>query len=133
MSHRARTRGRSGATGRMEADSSHASALLSRQPNVNLRIEELIVEGAAAGDRYALGESFETELRRLFVESGVPSSLAVPAERDRIEAAGRGVSPDTKAADVARHIARAVYDGLSGSGDADKPAAEESVHPRGRE
>lgn len=84
--------------------------------NVNLHVAELIVESPTAADRYQLAEGFEAELRRLFVERGIPPILNESAERDRLDASSGELShlPSTA---VARAIAGAVYHGLGGSSD----------------
>jgi hypothetical protein len=80
--------------------------------HVVLRVEELIVDRSSPASRYVLADSFDLELRRLFVERGVPRSLSQSAERDCIAA-----SATFQAGDNARGqgtgIAGAVYGALS--------------------
>jgi len=82
------------------------------EPSVELRIEELVLNGFAPGDRYAIGDTVERELARLLDEQGVPRLLRVQSATDEIRRAtfktARGATPPA----IGHQIARAVYQRL---------------------
>jgi hypothetical protein len=80
--------------------------------NIEIRIEELTLDGFAPGDGPRLGEAVERELARLFAEEGVPPSLARSGDLARLEGGPVVAAPtmDPEAAGVA--VARAVHEGL---------------------
>ncbi len=79
---------------------------------VDLRIEELVLDGFAPADRYRIAEAVESELARLFAEQGVPPSLLAgqaPALRDGASfEAARGAPAEQ----IGAQVARAIYKGL---------------------
>jgi hypothetical protein len=80
--------------------------------NVELHIEELVLHGFAAADRYRIGEMVERELARLFAEEGVPSSLAENVDARHLDAGAFHVAPNSKAEAIGAQVAQAVYGGL---------------------
>ena len=80
--------------------------------NIELHIEELILHGFAAGDRYAIGEALERELVQLFKEQGVPPSLVQSGEISRLDAGAFEMKPGSKTEMIGQQMARAVYKGL---------------------
>jgi hypothetical protein len=80
--------------------------------NVELHIEELVLHGFAAADRYRIGETVERELARLFAEEGIPATLTSSLEASRLDAGAFHVAPNSKAEAVGAEVARAVYGGL---------------------
>jgi len=79
---------------------------------VELHIDELVLEGFSAGDRYRIGEALERELTRLFEEKGVPGSFTSGKEIDRINGGSFQVAPGARAERVGTQVAGAVYGGL---------------------
>ncbi len=82
--------------------------------NVELHIEELVLHGFAASDRYRIGEIVERELARLFAEEGVPASLTSSLEAERLDAGAFHVAANSRAEAVGAQVAQAVYGGLKG-------------------
>jgi hypothetical protein len=80
--------------------------------NVELHIEELVLHGFAAADRYRIGEMVERELARLFAEEGIPATLAGGLEAPHLDAGAFHVAANSKAEAVGAEVARAVYGGL---------------------
>jgi hypothetical protein len=80
--------------------------------NVELHIEELVLHGFAAADRYRIGEMVQRELARLFAEEGVPATLASSLEAPHLDAGTFHVAANSKAEAVGAEVARAVYGGL---------------------
>lgn len=79
---------------------------------VELHIDELVLEGFFAEDRYRIGEALEKELTRLFEERGVPGSLTSESEMDTIKGGSFQVAPGARAERVGSQVAGAVYGGL---------------------
>jgi hypothetical protein len=86
---------------------------LNSQPPIELHIDELVVNGFAPADRYAISDAVERELTRLLGEQGVPSSLRVEGATDEIKAAAFNATPNAKPPTIGRQIAEAVYQGFS--------------------
>lgn len=57
-----------------------------KRKNIELNIEELVLPGFKASERYRIGEAVERELARLFAEQGMPQSLVKSGEIARLEA-----------------------------------------------
>ncbi len=79
---------------------------------VELHIEELVLHGFAAADRYRIGETAERELARLFAEEGVPAALTSGLDVQHLDAGTFHVAAHSKAEAVGAEVARAVYGGL---------------------
>jgi hypothetical protein len=75
-------------------------------PNVELRIDELILHGFSAAERYAIGDAVLSELETLLRESGVNAAASrdIPWLR-----AQNPVSADRKPQVIGVQIARAVH------------------------
>ena len=80
--------------------------------NVELRIEELVLHGFEPADHHRIGEAVESELARLFVEEGVPTSLAREGGTDRVDGGTIEAQPGSGAEAIGALVARAVYGGL---------------------
>ena len=83
-------------------------------PDVRLRIEELVLDGFAPGDRYRIGEAVERELARLLAERGVPGALAAGGEAPQLDAGSFELAPTLSAEAIGARVAAAVYGGLGG-------------------
>ena len=79
-------------------------------PDIELHIQELVLDGFAPGDRYAVAEGLQRELVRLLEEHGVPAHLLrgdAPAAIDAGQMTiPRGVSPAVVGASAAQAIHR---------------------------
>jgi hypothetical protein len=82
--------------------------------NIELHIEELLLDGFAPKDRYAIGEGLQTELVRLLTEQGMPGHLpvGVDVEAARLDAGSFAAGPEDGAEGLGAQIARSVYQGL---------------------
>ena len=80
--------------------------------NVDLHIEELVLHGFEPADHNRIGEAVQRELSRLFVEEGVPPSLARESGIDRVDGGAFEAQPGSGAEDIGALVARAVYGGL---------------------
>jgi len=98
----------------LSAQSRTASDSLSDAGNsVELHIEELVLHGFPAGDRYRVGEALERELTRLFTERDVPSSISHNIEGGSMDAGSFNVAPGADAETIGIQIARALYEGMT--------------------
>jgi hypothetical protein len=80
--------------------------------NLNLHIEELVLHGFAAGDRYLIREAVQQELSRLFVEQGVPPALAQGGAIERLDGGSFEMAAGMKAGAIGTQIAQSIYQGL---------------------
>jgi len=80
--------------------------------SVDLHIDELVLNGFAPADRYAIGEAVERELNRLFTERGTPASIARDVEITSLNGGAINVKPGHNADATGNQLARAIYDGL---------------------
>jgi len=83
-------------------------------PDVRLRIEELVLDGFAPGDRDRIGEAVERELGRLLAERGVPGAVAAGGEAPRVDAGSFELAPEAGPEAIGSRVAAAVYGGLGG-------------------
>lgn len=79
---------------------------------VEILIDELVLHGFAAGDRYPIAEALEQELARLMREQGVAPALTRPGETERIDAGSFSLAAGSPANAVGVRSAQAVYRGL---------------------
>jgi hypothetical protein len=79
---------------------------------VEFVIDELVLHGFAAGDRYAIGEALALELERL-ASAGNPASLASLGSLPEIRAGSVSLQPGARPAAVGTQVARAVHAGLA--------------------
>ncbi|HET6974141.1 MAG TPA: hypothetical protein VFH96_08970 [Pyrinomonadaceae bacterium] len=84
---------------------------------VELHIEELVLHGFAAGDRYAIAEAVQRELSRLLMVQvagqGLPPSFAENSEQARLDAGTFKVSPSANCEAIGGQIAQTVHQGLN--------------------
>ncbi len=80
--------------------------------NVELHIEELVLHGFAAKDRYAIGEAVQRELARLFAEQGVHSSLGKGYQVEKLDGGAFDVKQGSRADAIGTQVAQSVYGGL---------------------
>ncbi len=83
-----------------------------RPRNIKLHIEELVLDGFGAGDRYRIADSVERELTRLFAEQGVPQSLIQGGEIERLDGGAFETARGSRPEAIGAKVARAVYGGM---------------------
>jgi hypothetical protein len=85
---------------------------LNSQRSVELHIEELVLHGFAPGDRYALGDAVETELREVLAKQHLLPTAVVTREIDWIDAGEfrmmSGATPHTIGGSIAKAISHAL-------------------------
>ena len=81
--------------------------------NVRLHIEEVVLEGFPAGDRYRIAAAAEAELTRLFTDRGAPPGLASGGAVPALDGGSFDVAPDARPDRIGVQVEQAVYGGLS--------------------
>ena len=84
---------------------------LKNQHSVDLHIEELVLNGFAPADGYAIGEGLERELQRIIVAEGMPAWLRADGEPSNITIRDYTISSDVQADAVGSQIARTIHGG----------------------
>ena len=80
---------------------------------IELHIEELVLDGFAAADRYRIGDMIERELSRLLsAQEGVPSALVANDGRAHLDAGATNVAAGSTPEQIGAQVAQAVYGGL---------------------
>lgn len=83
-----------------------------RPRRIELHIEELVLAGFPAAQRYAIGDALERELSRLIADRGLPSAMVPGGEIARLDAGDFAVAPGAHGNAIGAQVARAVYRGL---------------------
>ena len=126
MSQRERARSRLGVN-----DSSIAvTNLFERnleEPNVEMKIEQMILEGFSPSDRYRIGDSVQNELERIFNEQGVSWTINKSIELETLDGGEFATTHATRAASVGNQLAQSVYQGISRIGSDDQFASSSSA------
>jgi hypothetical protein len=81
-------------------------------PTVSLRIETLVLDGFAPGDRYRIGAAMQRELERLVSMHGLAPWLGRKGEIARLDGGEFQVASSARADAIGSQIAQAVYGGL---------------------
>jgi len=81
--------------------------------SIDLNIDELVLNGFAIADRYAIGNAFERELSRLFTEQGIPQALSENFEIGDIQGSALALERGLDAETIGSELARSVYRGLT--------------------
>ena len=85
-----------------------------RPAHIKLHIEELVLQGFAPGDRYAISEAVERELSRLLTEHSAErsSSSSWRSNTECLDAGAFRVDPRSRPHAIGTKIARAIHGGL---------------------
>jgi hypothetical protein len=83
------------------------------QPNLELQIDELVIDGLPHLHRAQLGAIVQQELARLFAERGVPPVLHQAHTHPWVDGGAITLQPGASTRTVAGQIAQAVYGGLT--------------------
>jgi hypothetical protein len=85
------------------------------QPSaVQVHIEELVLEGFDARDRYRIAEGLEQELAQVFAERGVPPGISKSVRIERFDAGEFQVTPGTAPKAVGAQVAQTLFRYWSG-------------------
>jgi hypothetical protein len=89
------------------------SSLKKGRPTLSLHIGELILHGFASIDDNRIGEATQRELARLFVQQGVPRSLASRTTVDLLDGGALKIASASTPEPIGTQLARAIYGALS--------------------
>jgi hypothetical protein len=84
-----------------------------RPERIEVRIEELVLDGLPPADAQGVGAAVERELSRLLTERGIPGHLLQGQAPQLIDAGAFARSLSATPPAVGGEIARAVYGGLA--------------------
>ena len=110
MSQRGRMRRQRG--GRVPLGNSMDGSAATLPPSVELRIDRLVLEGVAPGDRYEVADAVQSELVRLLVAQGAPDNLNAPVNAKWIDAGTIQIDSGMRASGVGEQIAQAIHGSL---------------------
>jgi len=83
--------------------------------SLEIHIEELVLDGFAAGDRFRIGDALERELGRLLARQGLPASAARSASIEQLDGGAFQVAPGAGARTIGIQVAQKVYQQLAPS------------------
>jgi hypothetical protein len=76
---------------------------------IEVYIEELVLHGFTANDRYRIGDALQVELTRMFSEQGMPPGFARNIETDRVDAGSFHVVTGAQPQTIGAHLAQSLY------------------------
>lgn len=83
-----------------------------KRPDIEMRIDELVLHGFSPGDRYRISEAAERELMRLFAEQGKAPQLSQRGEVAHVDGGAfemsRSANPETTGTQIAQSVYGAV-------------------------
>jgi hypothetical protein len=80
---------------------------------VQVQIDELVLDGFAPADRFAIAEGVRQELARLLGEQGLGDFAETRANVASVDAGAFAVMPGTNAGAIGRRVAQSVSRGLT--------------------
>ncbi len=80
---------------------------------LELHVEELVLHGFPASDRFRVGDAVERELLRLIAEQGLPGLIRNPVSMERLDGGRFKVAEKSTAQVVGTQLAQQVYQQLS--------------------
>jgi hypothetical protein len=80
--------------------------------NIHVHIDELVLHGFAPGVHARIAESVQSQLARMFMESGAPPAIRGGGRVDRLNGGSFQVGAAARPETTGAQIARAVYGGL---------------------
>jgi hypothetical protein len=90
-------------------------------PRLEIHIEELVLRGFAAGDRFGIGDSLERELARLIAQQGLSAATARSQSIERLDGGAFNVAKGAKPQSIGSQIAQKVYGQIARSRDVSSP------------
>ena len=82
--------------------------------NIVIEIDELVLHGFPAPDRYRIGEAVQAELARIFAERGLPGTSMQSVTAARLDGGAFNVAAGMPAAALGAGVAEAVYRTVTG-------------------
>ena len=79
---------------------------------IELHIEELVLDGFPARDRYLISEAIERELTRLFAEQNLALASTEPIAMAQLDGGSINVRPGARPEAIGAQLAQAIHGGL---------------------
>ena len=83
--------------------------------SIELHIEELVLHGFSAGDRYRIADALQVELARLLTEENLSLSAAFDTRLESLDAGVFQVGSESKSGLIGGQVARALFRGVARS------------------
>jgi len=83
--------------------------------SVEVFIDELVLHGFSAADRYSIGDALTLEIERQLAEASTHPFLSRDTDLSLINAGRIGLPPNAKPAWIGTRVGRAVFNGLKQS------------------
>ncbi len=99
------------------------------EPSVELQIDELVLHGFMAADRYAIADAIQRELRHLLAARDRWALRRAGSHREQLDGGTFTVAPGSHGHVVGTQVARALYGTLVPSG---KDLNREGARPTGK-
>jgi len=80
---------------------------------IEVNIDELVLHGFPAGERYQVAADLQMELTRLFTEKGLPASFNSAVMIERLNAGSFQFNNENKKVSPGSQIASSVYDSFT--------------------
>lgn len=122
MSQRKRARSRLGVNDSSIAVTNFVERNL-EEPNVEMKIEQMILEGFSPSDRYRIGDSVQNELEHMLTDQRVSWTINKSIELETLDGGEFATTHATRAASVGNQLAQSVYQGISRIGSDDELAS----------
>lgn len=85
---------------------------------IELRINELVLDGFQSADRQAIADALQGELAQLLRQQGIPASMTQDSVLSGFDAGRFDVAPNSRPRTIGAQVAQAVYRGITNSGSA---------------
>lgn len=84
-------------------------------PNIELKIDELILDGVPATQRYQIADAVQRELAAQFAQEELPRSFWTSASlsRDVVDGGTISLAPGARAETIGGQLAGAIYQGIT--------------------
>ena len=84
-----------------------------RPAAIEIHIEELVLHGFQASDKWSIGDAVKQELARLLGNQKMPALLHRELSADRLDAGSFKVTPNAKPRSIGTQLAQSVHQRLS--------------------
>ena len=100
---------------RQQRRAANVRRLTQPTPSVEVSIDELVLHGFSAADRYSIGDALSLEIERRLAESNAHSFLSQDANLSLINAGRIALPPNAKPTWVGAQVGRTVFGSLMNS------------------
>lgn len=82
-------------------------------PNIELNIDQLVLEGFTRNEAFTISQSLQTELYQLIENSSLQSTLTQSYHQRKMNVNAISASLNTRPEGIGREIAHSIFNGLS--------------------